>query len=417
MEKSFFPREVSAAEMTRGLSLAAVPALQGFELTYMKSGAEQVFSAMFDAPLLAVWRYGLGRTAAFTSDLGGRWSGLAFVERVPKVRLPARPMDREAVGLSLLHPRMEITHGRATLSVDAYDPLGGFVNGLEVKGILVQPGGARSEVSVPQTAPGLYEASFPAEEVGDYTLTLAARSGDVELSPLTVGTSVAYSEEYALQGPDRDMLDRLASETGGRVISSLDDAAGLAALLRREAGPSAAGNEAWRFFLLAAVVLFFADIASRRLGALRELLGRVFARVRSLRGKPALSSDELPASLPASATRSAPGPRRGFPELRGRESWTRSLPPTSIWHACAAVARRKTSTKKGRACMMARAAARRGALLTHGAAGPAWPLFRTQTPHTYRKRVDCPKTCTSRFFSMLGCGACGSGAVGARGVA
>ena len=106
----------------------------------------------------------------------------------------------------------------------------------------------------------------------------------------------------------------------------------------------------------------------------------------------------LPASLPASATRSAPGPRRGFPELRGRESWTRSLPPTSIWHGCAAVARRKTSTKKGRACMMARAADRRGALLTHGAAGPAWPLFRTQTPHTYEKRVDCPKTCTSRFF-------------------
>ena len=294
VEKSFFPREVSAAEMTRGLSLAAVPALQGFELTYMKSGAEQVFSAMFDAPLLAVWRYGLGRTAAFTSDFGGRWSRdwlswsefPRFVSQL--VRWIERPSDSP-----LLHPRMEITRGRATLSVDAYDPLGGFVNGLEVKGILIQPGGARSEVSVPQTAPGLYEASFPAEEVGDYTLTLAARSGDVELPPLTVGTSVAYSEEYALQGPNRDLLDRLASETGGRVISSLDDAAGLAALLRREAGPSAAGNEAWRFFLLAAAVLFFADIASRRLGALRELLGRVFARVRSLRGKPALSSDEL----------------------------------------------------------------------------------------------------------------------------
>jgi uncharacterized membrane protein len=294
VEKSFFPREVSAAEMIRGLSLTAVPALDGFVLTYMKSGAEQVFSALYDAPLLASWRYGLGRTAAFTSDLGGRWSRewLGW-DQFPRfaaqlVRWIERPSDARP-----LHPRVQISSGRAVVTVDAYDSLGAFVNGLEMRGILIQPGGARVELSVPQTGPGLYEASFPAEEVGDYILTLAARSGDTELAPLTVGTSLAYSEEYLMQGPNLSLLNRLASLTGGRVISSPDDTAGLAALLRREPGYSGAGNEAWRWFLLAAVFLFFADIAARRLAALRELLGRALTRLLSLRGKPVLSSAEL----------------------------------------------------------------------------------------------------------------------------
>jgi Ca-activated chloride channel family protein len=294
VEKSFFPRETSKAEMIRGLSLADVPPLSGFVLTYMKPGAEQVFSAMYDAPLLAAWRYGLGKTAAFTSDFGGRWSRawLAW-SQFPRfagqlVRWIERPSDSR-----LLHPRILVDRGRASVKVDAYDSLGRFVNGLEMNGILIRPGGVRSEIAIPQTAPGLYEAFFPAEDVGDYTLTVTARSADTELAPLTVGTSVAFPDEYLLWGTNMPLLQTVASETGGHVISGPDDQAGRDALLRREPGRTAAGSDAWRFFLLAAAVLFLADIAVRRLAALRELLGRVSGWLRSLRGKPVLSSEEL----------------------------------------------------------------------------------------------------------------------------
>ncbi len=294
VEKAFFPREVSSAEMVRGLSLEAMPVLDGFVLTYLKPGAEQVFSAMYDAPLLAAWRYGLGRTAAFTSDFGGRWSRQwlswsQFPRLVSQlVRWIERPSDS-----GLLHARIATGRGMGSVRIDAYDSVGRFVNGLEINGVLVRPGGTRSELAVPQTAPGFYEASFPAEEVGDYTLTLSARSPEGELAPLTVGTSIAYPEEYLLQGVNMPLLEKLASQTGGRVVSGADDAAGLEALLRREPGRAAAGGDAWRYFLLAAVLLFLADIAARRLAAVRELLGRASAWLRSLRGKPLLSSAEL----------------------------------------------------------------------------------------------------------------------------
>lgn len=299
VEKSFFPREVSAAEMIRGLPLDTVPALNGFVLTYAKSGAEQVLSALYGAPLLASWRFGLGRTAAFTSDFSGRWSGqwLSWSQFPRFAAQLVRWLERPS-GPEVLHPRMNVSGGRASVTVDAYDQLGAFVNGLEISGILILPSGARTELAVPQTGPGLYQASFPAGEAGDYLLTLAARSGQEELAPLTVGTSVAYSEEYRVSGVSSALLSRLAAFTGGRVITSGDDDTGLSALLKREPGSAGAGNEAWRWFLLAAILLFFCDVAARRLAAPRELLGRVLTRLRSLRGLgrlggKALTSEQL----------------------------------------------------------------------------------------------------------------------------
>jgi hypothetical protein len=94
-------------------------------------------------------------------------------------------------------------------------------------------------------------------------------------------------------GVNSTLLERLAVETGGKVISSGDDEAGLAALLRREPGSAGAGNDAWKYFLLASLLLFLLDIAARRLAAPRELLGRLAARLRALRAKPGLSTEAL----------------------------------------------------------------------------------------------------------------------------
>jgi uncharacterized membrane protein len=294
VERGFFPRELSAAEMVRGLSLGSMPGLKGFVLTYAKPGAEQVLSALYDAPLLAAWRYGLGRTAAFTSDLGGRWSSaLLSWDQFPRfasqlVRWLERPEDS-----NILHPGIGIEGGSATVTVDAYDPRGAFVNGLDITGVLIGPGGGRAELRLPQTGPGLYATGFPADETGDYILTLSAASGGTSLAPLTIGTSVAYSEEYRMLGVNSALLDRLAASSGGRVIASADDAAGLSALLHREPGPAGQAGDAWRYLILASLVFFLLDIAARRLAVPRGLLRRVTERLRTLPGKPGLSYEDL----------------------------------------------------------------------------------------------------------------------------
>ena len=99
-----------------------------------------------------------------------------------------------------------------------------------------------------------------------------------------------------MPGVNAALLDRLAASTGGRIIRSGDDQPGISALLHREPGSSGARSDAGRFFVLASLLLFFLDIAARRLAAPRELLGRVTARLRSLRRRPAgpgLSYEDL----------------------------------------------------------------------------------------------------------------------------
>jgi Ca-activated chloride channel family protein len=285
---------VSAGESVRGLSLQSMPALDGFVLTYMKPGAEMVLSALYDAPLLAAWRYGLGRTAAFTSDFRGRWSRAWLGwEQFPRfVAQQVRWIERPSGG-EFLHPRIDVARGKASINVDAYDPVGAFVNGLDLSAIVLGPEGERAEIKVGQVGPGLYEGGFDASRTGDYTVTLSARAGDLNLAPLTLGASVPYSDEYRMLGVNVDLLGNLAAATGGRVLASADDEPSIAELLRREPGRATGANEAWRYFLLAALLLFFLDIVARRLTLPEGLRERLAARLRFSPRKPGLSYDDL----------------------------------------------------------------------------------------------------------------------------
>ena len=294
VEQSFLPQPSSAGESMRGISFSGMPALKGFVLTYMKTGAEMELSALYGAPLLATWRYGLGRTAAFTSDFRGRWSGSwlgwnqfpRFVSQL--IRWIEKPTDS-----GILHPRLTIGGGRASITVDAWDATGAFANGLSMDGILLEPDGDRVETIVAQTGPGLYEARVPADAVGDYVLTLSAHAGTETVAPVTLGANVPYSDEYQMLGVDTALLDRLASQTGGRVITGPDDTQALDDLLRREPGVAAAGDAAWQYLLLAALLLFFVDIVVRRIAIPEGFAARLSVLFSSLRARRRYSIDEL----------------------------------------------------------------------------------------------------------------------------
>ncbi len=68
-EQPFQPVPQAEHELLRGLDMAQAPNLYGYVVTYGKPAAEMLLVTPKSDPLLAVQRYGLGRTAAFTSDL------------------------------------------------------------------------------------------------------------------------------------------------------------------------------------------------------------------------------------------------------------------------------------------------------------------------------------------------------------
>ncbi len=303
MEKRFLPQASPGSEILQGIPRSTIPPLDGFVLTYLKTGAEEALRALYDAPLLATWRYGLGKAAAFTSDLKGRWakswipwSGYARFS-AQLVRWIQRPVSYE-----VLKPVIAFAAGKGNISVDAVDEMSAFVNGLDLRAVILGPGGSREEVRLRQTAPGLYQGSFRAEKTGDYAVTIASPSSP-DTAPRTIGMSLPYPDEYRDIGVNTTLLSSLAAATGGaslplsaaapdssseerrELIMAQDtaEAAGWRALYKRDSRGIMESSPLWPFLVLAALFAFFLDIAARKFTlpeAARERLEALFTRMR-----------------------------------------------------------------------------------------------------------------------------------------
>src|SRR5206468_3485002 len=75
VEEPFQPRVTGRAALLNGVSWAQAPLLLGYNATKPKPTAEILLATESGDPLLVTWRYGLGQTAAFTSDAKARWGG------------------------------------------------------------------------------------------------------------------------------------------------------------------------------------------------------------------------------------------------------------------------------------------------------------------------------------------------------
>jgi uncharacterized membrane protein len=164
-----------------------LPDLLGFVRTTMKSNALAEMNIegpkMFDQrfPVLATWQYGLGRSAAFTSDArtnpaikkagwDREWAGseiyLKFWEQV--VAWAMRGLETDKLVLTT-----EYREGKVRVVVEARDENNRPLTDLKLEGKVSSPGGlpegrAPIDLKFEQRAGGYYEAEFKAEEAGSY---------------------------------------------------------------------------------------------------------------------------------------------------------------------------------------------------------------------------------------------------------
>ena len=265
IEKTVMPRVVAPVGPLRGLGQAALPALHGYVLTYPKQRADVLMRAGED-PLLVVWRHGLGRVTAFTSDLSGRWGK----EWVAWSGLPqwggqlARDTMRKTIDGGM---RTEFHADGESVRVvaDLFAKDGGFMNHLKLRGNISAPNRSTEQSVFQQSAPGRYEGKFAPAERGIHFLTLFADGNGVEapLSLVTVPYVAPFPKEYRSLRPNYALLSRLAEETGGEMLDPENFAAGVKRLYTPASGKAAQGQESWWPFGVAALCLFLADLVMR----------------------------------------------------------------------------------------------------------------------------------------------------------
>ncbi|XZE52744.1 VWA domain-containing protein [Planctomycetaceae bacterium SH139] len=226
-----------------------------------------------NATILAVWNYGLGRTAVLTTDAGSvwaepwtRWSGYdKFFSQL--VRWLMRPSGD--TGNFTMATKAE--NGRIEVVVTALDQNEEFLDFLEMNASALSPDLQPIPLTFRQTAPGRYVGSIPADQAGSYFLNVVPTAGE---SPLTTGVTVPFSEEFRVREANEALLQALAGvePSGGTagVISTPLSANQLEEVLATDTfrgglALARSARDAWPFVILCVGCLFLADVAVRRI--------------------------------------------------------------------------------------------------------------------------------------------------------
>lgn len=259
VEEAFTPSYVGTSTIMDGLN-DGLPQLYGYNGTTLKETAGVVLSGVDEAPVLAKWQYGLGRSIAWTSDVKGQWAQ-------DWVNWPAFPQFTAQMVGWVLPTESETgvtadfqTQGAQTImNVNVQDPGGEVRDGLTMQATIIGADGTTQQVPLTQIAPGQYRASVASPTQGSYLVQLVGEEDGRPVVQDTAGLVVPYSPEYQQSQSDPELLETIARTSGGTELSDPGEA-----FDHNLSGVSRAQDIAFPLLLFALILLPF-DIGVRRL--------------------------------------------------------------------------------------------------------------------------------------------------------
>ncbi|MBB5037230.1 VWA domain-containing protein [Prosthecobacter dejongeii] len=261
-EEPFIPNLVEKHPMLAGFDKWTSPDLLGYVKTIRKSTAQVPLLTDTGDPLLAHWRFGLGKVTAFTSDAKSRWASL-WIVRWPDfsrfwsqlLRETARPPQGRHMDLAT-----EMRGDDALLQVDLEEDAGTRANDARVQAevffvaadALGAPLRPVQNLSLGQTGPGRYEGSFRPDQPGVYLIR--AQSGAEMVS---AGLVHNPGSEASLGTVNESLLQQATQITGGKVLQpgQVPDLSQTRAVQYIELWPS---------LIMTLLFLFLVDLAIRR---------------------------------------------------------------------------------------------------------------------------------------------------------
>lgn len=258
LEEPFTAKVTYFSEVLQGFE-EGFPELHGYVVTSPKSNAETVMITHKQDPLLAHWRYGLGKSVAFTSDAKTRWAKewlkwknyARFWSQIVRWSLRSGQKDQFQVQTSIEGDRVKCV-------VDALTEDGGFLNELTFNASVIDPKFKTENFSLRQTEPGRYVGYFLTQETGSYLISMTYKGpGDMEGS-LTSGVSIPYSPEHSSTRQNDLLLKKLTEIGGSPFLTEKDNVFAHNLMATGDMLPL------WPYLLGLTIFLFFCDIAVRR---------------------------------------------------------------------------------------------------------------------------------------------------------
>jgi Ca-activated chloride channel homolog len=334
--KTFSPTVEFPSPVLKGID--SMPPLHGYVLTTPKPRAslilqapplaEEVAKGDSPDPVLAIWRYGLGTTAAWTSDLAPNWARdwMAW----EKFRAFVKQLTTE---VSRVETRSDLSMSAAAngslgmVTVEDFAPAESF---MELKARVSGPRSESVELTLKQVAPRRYVGQFPLWGKGRYQVAVAGVSivGDgskARSEQAFSGFSVPYSPEYLRFKSDPILLRQIAERTGGRMLTRAD-----LDLFHPPRGPRESTRPVFDWFLIALACLIPIDVGLRRVqldwqvikgwfgfgrkGESTVTMGALLERKKQVQTTTTQVERPRPIILPADAPRPAAPPPKAAPK-------------------------------------------------------------------------------------------------------
>lgn len=267
--ETFYPK-ISGFSPILG-DIETVAPLNGYIATTPKNRGEVLLKSEKDDPILAVWRYGLGKTAAWTSDVHNQWSSewLASDSGVEIIRnmiswVLRKPMsDAIAVEGKVVGEQIEVT--AQIQNSDSAE---------EIEVNVVKPDLTQQTMILKPTAPGKYVGRFDGSDLGAYMLNFQInRNGEIE--SIHTGINIPYSSEYDIRKitSETTLLNKIAQLTGGKVLKDVKE-------VFRPMEESVYGKkDITEILLILSLLLYLLDIAYRRVGFIRSSIDNGMLRI------------------------------------------------------------------------------------------------------------------------------------------
>jgi Ca-activated chloride channel homolog len=218
-EENLIPVQDRGSELLAGFGPRIYPTVLGYMETDLKRGAHLdllVTKQERRLPLLASWRYGKGRSVAFTTDLEGRWSRnwiqwgslQGFWGRILEWLSPP-----EENLVPAHEARVSFVENQSVLDLSVFDEPSA---NSQYRFTLTGKAG-KSEGTLNKLAHGHFQVVLPISQPGDYRVDLLEERGGRKIAFPPIGYTLPYDISRELPRPDFNtrLLVRLAETTGG----------------------------------------------------------------------------------------------------------------------------------------------------------------------------------------------------------
>lgn len=268
--RTFYPEPVISMGILKGIE--QIPPLDGYVATRIKNTASTVFKSDTDDPVLAVWQYGLGRTAAWTSDIQGGWtSQWSIWQDAPLFwgNLASWLIQKNVNTGYSVNTEVKGSKGTVTLTFENNIPKTDVI-----EGVIVSPDGTSSDIKLYVKEPGVYEGETGQTNPGAYIINLNV-TGTEGTENIRTGFVMPYSNEYRVLNEAGAFLEKLAKAGGGRIVN--DPSEVFSGNVQDAGGTRNLAN----IFIIFSLCMLVIDIAARKLqlsaDRLKEFAGRVIS--------------------------------------------------------------------------------------------------------------------------------------------